>query len=83
MMGEMGESMGMRKESRGQKKMMVQPRNSPGGRSGFRRGIVRIPGPEEYTPPKEFREEIMESLKEKYPKSEENVIKDYFKRLTQ
>ena len=46
------------------------------------RGAVRIPGAGDYLPPKEFREEILESLKEKYPESQGGLIKDYFKRLT-
>ncbi len=61
----------------------IQPRNEAGGRSGFRNGIVEIPGAQDYLPPREFREELLESLKEKYPKSQESVIKDYYKKLSQ
>ncbi len=62
---------------------MIQPRNQPGGQKGSRTGTVRIPGAEDYLPPKEFREEILESLKEKYPQSQEETIKQYFKKITQ
>ena len=83
-MSETGRSLGKMKEMRGQKQAgMVQRRDGKNGSSGFRRGVVKIPGAQDYLPPKEFREEILESLKEKYPKSEESLIKDYFKRLTQ
>ncbi|OGR97809.1 MAG: hypothetical protein A2902_04530 [Elusimicrobia bacterium RIFCSPLOWO2_01_FULL_64_13] len=61
----------------------IQRRDSGTGRSGFRTGIVRIPGAEEYLPPKEFREEMLESLKERYPESEGSRIKDYYRRLAQ
>ncbi len=83
MMNQMGEQMGQSKNQRGQKQSgMIQPRQKPGGSQGFRNGVVKIPGADDYLPPKEFREEILDSLKEKFPKSEENLIKDYFKRLT-
>lgn len=67
----------------GERQSMIQPRNLPGGYTGFRTGMVDIPGAEEYLPPREFREELLESLKERYPKKEESVIKDYYKKLTQ
>lgn len=56
--------------------------NMPGGMRGVREGHVHIPGPKEYTPPQEFREEIMKSLKENYPEMYEPVIKEYYKKLT-
>ncbi len=71
------------KQSAGSKPSLIQPRNQPGGQKGSRTGSVRIPGAEEYLPPKEFREEILESLKEKYPQSQEETIKQYFKKITQ
>ncbi len=84
MMQEMGESLDKSRSTKGQGQTgMIQRRNQPGGTSGMRHAAVRIPGASEYVPPKEFREEILESLKEKYPASEEGLIKDYFKRLTQ
>jgi hypothetical protein len=53
------------------------------GEQGVRRGAVKIPRAEDYLPPRQFREEILESLKERYPKSQESVIKDYYKKLTE
>jgi len=50
---------------------------------GVKIGYVKLPGAEEYKPPKEFREEIIEALKEKYPKLYEELIKQYYKRLTE
>ena len=82
MMQEMGQSLSQMKERRGQSQAgMIQPKGG-GGSSGMRHGAVRIPGAGDYLPPKEFREEILESLKEKYPESQGGLIKDYFKRLT-
>lgn len=83
MMREMGQSLSQMKDRRGQPQAgMIQPKEAGGGTSGLRRGVVKIPGAEDYLPPKEFREEILESLKEKYPESQGDLIKDYFKRLT-
>lgn len=53
------------------------------GPLGVRIGYVKLPAAEEYKPPKEFREEILEALKEKYPKLYEELIKEYYKRLTE
>jgi len=63
----------------------LQPRGGklPGGRFGFREGYVKIPEPNEYQPPKEFRQELLEALKEKYPEVYRELIKDYYRRLTE
>ncbi len=71
------------RQSAGSKPSLIQPRNQSGGKQGSKAGTVRIPGAEEYLPPKEFREEILESLKEKYPQAQEETIKQYFKKITQ
>jgi len=55
--------------------------NGGGGYTGFRTGFVKIPSKDDYKPPKEFREEIIKSLRQKYPQKYETIIKDYFKRL--
>ena len=55
--------------------------NGEGGYTGCRSGFVKIPSKDEYRPPKEFREEIIKSLRQKYPQKYEIIIKDYFKRL--
>jgi len=63
----------------------LQPRGGtlPGGRMGFREGYVKIPEAHEYQPPKEFRQELLEALKEKYPEIYEQLIKQYYRRLTE
>lgn len=84
---------GLENSGQGMKQMQKQSESDPSnffglkgekqGNRGFRSGVVRIPRADEYLPPKEFREEILESLKERYPKSEENIIRDYYKRIVQ
>lgn len=54
-----------------------------GGKSGARTAPVKLPGIEEYKPPKEFRQDILDALREKYPKEFEKIIKEYYKRLTE
>ncbi|NIO18928.1 DUF4175 family protein [bacterium] len=63
----------------------LQPRGGtlPGGRMGFREGYVKIPEAHEYQPPEEFRQELLEALKEKYPEIYEQLIKQYYRRLTE
>jgi len=62
-----------------------QPRGGslPGGRMGFREGHVRIPSPKDYQAPKEFRQDVLEALKEKYPEMYRELIKKYYRRLTE
>ena len=73
----------MQKQSESDPSNFIGLKGQKEGQRGFRSGAVRIPRADEYIPPREFREEILESLKEKYPKSEENIIKDYYKRIVQ
>jgi hypothetical protein len=63
----------------------LQPRGGtlPGGRMGFREGYVKIPEAHEYQPPKEFRQELLEALKEKYPEIYKELIKAYYRRLAE
>ncbi|MFH1368820.1 MAG: DUF4175 family protein [Elusimicrobiota bacterium] len=56
---------------------------SAGGMKGVRAMPVKLPGIEEYRPPKEFRQDILDALREKYPKEFDKIIKDYYKRLTE
>ena len=51
------------------------------GSSGFMTGFVKIPALDDYRPPKEFREDVMDALRRKYPEKYEKTIKDYYKRL--
>jgi len=63
----------------------LQPRGGtlPGGRMGFREGYVKIPEAHEYQAPKEFRQELLEALKERYPEIYRELIKQYYRRLTE
>jgi hypothetical protein len=63
----------------------LQPKGGalPGGRMGFREGYVKIPQAHEYQPPREFRQELLEALKEKYPQIYKELIKQYYRRLTE
>ncbi|MBI4056066.1 MAG: hypothetical protein HY399_00775 [Elusimicrobia bacterium] len=54
-----------------------------GGMRGAQIAPVRLPSPEEYRPSEEMRKEILESLQEKLPKSQEKSIKEYLKRISQ
>lgn len=54
-----------------------------GGMTGWYSVPVKLPGIDEYKPPREFRQEIIDALKEKYPLQYEKIIKEYYRRLTQ
>jgi hypothetical protein len=54
-----------------------------GGVAGVRTGHVELPGIDEYVPPKEFREELLKALKEKYPEKYGEIIKKYYRKLTE
>lgn len=56
---------------------------SASGPMGVRQGYVPLPSAEQYKVPKEFRQEILESLKEKYPKVYEKIIKEYYQKLSE
>jgi hypothetical protein len=58
----------------------IQLAPSSGGGAGARLEPVRIPRARDYRPPREFREEVLKSMKEKYPKAQEGVIKDYYEK---
>ncbi|MFA5859671.1 MAG: DUF4175 family protein, partial [Elusimicrobiota bacterium] len=62
---------------------IIQSREGTGGMAGTKTGTVKLPGKEEYLPPKEFRQDIMEAMKQKYPQVYEKTIKEYYKRLTE
>jgi len=70
-------------------KMCGTPSGSPAqmrvgdGSKGLRSQPVKLPRADEYKPPQEFRQEIMDALKEKYPLQYEKIIKEYFRRLTE
>jgi hypothetical protein len=72
-----------------QGRMSGTPAGSPiqvrtgNGATGWRSAPVALPRADEYRPPQEFRQEIMDALREKYPLQYEKMIKDYFRRLTE
>ncbi len=74
-LAEMEQKMGMPMAS------FMQPRGGSSGRSGVATGFVKIPSPEDYQVPQDFRQEIMEGLKEKFPKVYEKLIREYYKRI--
>ncbi|MFH1238976.1 MAG: DUF4175 family protein, partial [bacterium] len=61
----------------------LRQRGGPRGRLGTDTGFVKIPAPEDYQVPQDFRKEIMEGLKEKYPKIYDKLIKEYYKKLVE
>ena len=56
---------------------------SGSGMTGFKTAPVKLPKIDEYKPPKEFRQEIMDALKEKYPVEYDKIIKEYYRKLTE
>ncbi len=56
---------------------------SRGGISGVKNGTVRLPGADEYRAPRQFRQELLEGLKESYPKKFEKDIRTYFRSLAE
>lgn len=54
-----------------------------GGSRGAGNGRVRLPTAEDYRPPRAFREDLLESLKENYPKIYEDIIHRYYRRLAE
>jgi len=78
-MSSMGQSVGKPMAGSAQP-MPGSQQGGAGGRSGSRLGAVRIPRAEDYRPPKEFREEVLKSMKEKYPKSYEELIRKYYEK---
>ena len=82
------------RQSRGQgavESAMTEPFSRPrigvrgarGGESGSDLGPVPLPRAADFRPPKEIREELEKSLKEKRPEAYDALIKEYFKRIAQ
>jgi hypothetical protein len=57
--------------------------NVEGGVTGLDMERFRLPGKEDYKPPRNFREEILESLKQGVPPQHKDQIERYFKNLTE
>jgi len=60
---------------------VVMPGQGQSGVLGTREGKVSVPQEKDYKPPKEFRQDIMDSLKEKLPEKDKDDIEEYYKRL--
>lgn len=70
-------------QGRGRGGPKVIHRNGPGMGRGQQIGKVKLPDADDYRAPKAFREDLLESLKENYPKIYEDIIHNYYKRLAQ
>lgn len=53
------------------------------GRRGSRNDKVRIPGADEYKAPAEFRQELLEAMKDKAPEAYEEQVRRYYESLVQ
>ena len=53
----------------------------PGGVLGTVDGRIKMPAEKDYKPPKEFREDIMDSLKEKMPEKDKDEVEEYYRKL--
>jgi len=42
---------------------------------------VKIPNADSFTPPREFRQDILEAMKEKPPTAYENQVRRYYEQL--
>ncbi|MBV9080760.1 MAG: DUF4175 family protein [Elusimicrobia bacterium] len=62
---------------------IVARARSAASQRGTRAGQMRFPTADDYRPPREFREDLLESLKENYPKIYEEIIHKYYKRLAE
>lgn len=64
---------------------LLNPNTSPntGGRMGSSIEDIEIPSGEDFQVPKEFREELLKAMKEGTPQLYEDLVKDYYKQLSQ
>ncbi len=60
---------------------MLQPRMGRAQGPGFADDHARIPKPDEYQVPKEFREQVIEAMKEKAPPGWRDAIEHYYEEL--
>jgi len=56
---------------------------SGGGRTGSDTSFVPLPRSEDYQPPREIREEIERSLRERRPEPFDEIIREYLKKMSQ
>lgn len=57
-------------------------RRKGGGAFGGSSGDVKIPRGDDFRPPTEFRQEVLDSMKEVYPKEEEGPVQNYYRHWT-
>ena len=57
------------------------PQRTKGGQSGGPRERVKIPDASAFRPPREFRKDIMEAMKEKTPATFEQLVRRYYEEL--
>ncbi len=86
--GQMGQSGGQKQSQsllrpfqRGSSVRVI--RQGGGSGQGGEMGFVPLPSAQEYLPPKQLREELQKSLQESRPASQDPLIKEYFKRISQ
>lgn len=58
-------------------------RRAGGGRSGADTGFVPLPSAKDYQPPRELRQELERSSKERRPNAYDPVIKEYLRRMSE
>jgi hypothetical protein len=51
------------------------------GSSGLGSEPIRIPGADEYRPPEEFREDILEAMKKRAPQGYDELVRRYYEEL--
>lgn len=52
-----------------------------GGRQRMRQEKVKLPGEDQFRVPGQFREEILEAMKNQYPKKYQRLVSEYYKEL--
>jgi hypothetical protein len=62
---------------------IVRRVGGPRGRTGSEMSFVPLPKSEDYMPPREIRQEVERSLRERRPKGLEEAVRDYFRRMSQ
>ncbi len=64
-----------------QKRMRASRRSGQSASRGVRRERIKIPGAESYRPPREFRQDILDAMKEKAPGGFVKQVKRYYEEL--
>lgn len=64
-----------------QKRMRASRKSGRTGSKGISRQRIKIPGAESFRPPREFRQDILDAMKEKAPKGFLGQVKRYYEEL--